>query len=67
MEKKKKLEKPDSVEVAVLLLQIAANVVSIKMTVSLLTMKYKTTAERKDFVGLQKMACVLSQTICKDD
>ncbi len=52
---------------AVLLLQIAVNVVSLKKTVSLLTMKYKTTAERKDFVSLQKMACVLSQTICKDE
>ncbi len=65
--RKQQLEKPDSVEGAVLLLQIAVNVVSIKITVSLLTMKYKNTAERKDFGGLQKMACELSQTICKDD
>ncbi len=64
---KKNLRKPDSVEGAVLLLQIVLNVVSLKMTVWSLKMKYKTTAERKNFGGLQKTGFVLSQTIFKDE
>lgn len=59
--------KKTSVEGAVLLLLIVVNVVSLKMTMWSLKMKYKTTAEQKDFGGLQKMAFVLSQTICKDE